>query len=221
MKEFFKSLAAFQHEVPIIHKGTKGYSYSYADLAEIIEKITPILKKQNLGFYQQLLSERAHENYYLDKLKTVIFHTGSGESIESEVRLPFDSLEYVEVEKIGKDKKPYKTHIIRGFDGMNIPQAEGSLITYFRRYSLCCSLGLVSDVDSDARNKRLEPKELPTLSPENKKDWDNIVRVLATKQYTLEQVKTKWTVPEEHQERMNEDIKGYVPTKKLKVDEGL
>ncbi len=216
MKEFLKALANFQQEVPIIHKGTKGYSYSYADLAEIIEKITPVMKKHNLGFYQQLNSKVVQENTHADRLKTVIFHTQSGESIESEVNLNFNDLAYVEVEKIGKDKKPYKTTIIRGFDGMNIPQAKGSLITYFRRYALSCSLGLVSDVDSDARNKRLEPTELPILHPDNKKDWDNIVRVLATKQYTLEQVITKWTIPEEHQERMEADIKAYIPEAKTK-----
>lgn len=216
MKEFLKSLAAFQQEVPIIHKGSKSYSYSYADLAEIVEKITPVLKKHNLGFYQQLVSEKTFENNYFDKLKTVIFHTQSGENIESEVRLSFDDLKYVEVEKKGKDGKPYKTMIIRGFDGMNIPQAEGSLITYFRRYSLSCALGLVSDVDSDARNKRMddENQPLPELHPKNTKDWNNIIRVLATKQYSLKQVQTKWTVPEEYQDRMNEDVKAYIPETK-------
>ena len=45
MKNLFKSLAAFQQEVPVIHKGTQGYGYTYADLPKIFETINPLLKK--------------------------------------------------------------------------------------------------------------------------------------------------------------------------------
>ena len=41
MKNLFKAIADFQQEVPTIHKGTKGYGYSYADLPTIFEKINP------------------------------------------------------------------------------------------------------------------------------------------------------------------------------------
>ena len=34
-ENIYKSLAAFQQEVQVIHKGTKGYGYSYADLPTI------------------------------------------------------------------------------------------------------------------------------------------------------------------------------------------
>ncbi len=53
MKHLFKSLAAFQQEVPVIHKGTQGFGYSYADLPAIFEKINPLLAKHGLGFTQQ------------------------------------------------------------------------------------------------------------------------------------------------------------------------
>ena len=45
MKHLFKSLSEFQQEVPVIHKGTQGYGYSYADLPAIFEVINPLLKK--------------------------------------------------------------------------------------------------------------------------------------------------------------------------------
>jgi hypothetical protein len=32
MKHLFKALADFQQEVPVIHKATQGYGYTYADL---------------------------------------------------------------------------------------------------------------------------------------------------------------------------------------------
>ena len=70
----YKALAAFQQECPVIHKGTTGHNYTYADFPTILEKINPLLKKHHLGF-TQLLNE--------DGLKTIIFHTLSGEAIES------------------------------------------------------------------------------------------------------------------------------------------
>ncbi|BAQ84133.1 hypothetical protein [uncultured Mediterranean phage uvMED] len=79
-KDLAKSLREFQSEVPIIHKGTKGYGYSYADLKTIIETITPILKKYKIGFYQQPNEGR---------LNTVIFHE-NGSFIESNMDIPKD-----------------------------------------------------------------------------------------------------------------------------------
>ena len=79
MKNLFKSLAAFQQEVPVIHKGTKGYGYSYADLPTIFEAINPLLKKHGLGFIQQLDGT---------SLVTTIFHVESGETITGSVDIP-------------------------------------------------------------------------------------------------------------------------------------
>lgn len=79
MKNLFKSLASFQQEVPVIHKGTQGYGYSYADLPKIFETINPLLKKHGLGFTQLING---------DKLATVLFHVESGESIESNTDIP-------------------------------------------------------------------------------------------------------------------------------------
>lgn len=68
MKTLYQSLAAFQQEVPVIHKETQGYGYSYADLPTIFEKINPLLKKHGLGFTQLLNGE---------SLKTIVFHIES------------------------------------------------------------------------------------------------------------------------------------------------
>lgn len=79
MKNLFKKIADFQQEVPVIHKGTQGYGYSYADLPTIFEKINPLLKKNGLGF-TQLLSGTA--------IKTIIFDVESGEQLESIADIP-------------------------------------------------------------------------------------------------------------------------------------
>jgi hypothetical protein len=79
MKHLFKALADFQQEVPVIHKGTQGYGYSYADLPTIFDVINPLLKKNGLGFTQ--LIEGA-------SIKTILFHVESGETIESITAIP-------------------------------------------------------------------------------------------------------------------------------------
>ena len=79
MKEIYKSLAEFQQEVPVIHKGTEGYGYSYADLPAILETINPLLKKHGLGFYQMVNGTQ---------LCTTVYHIKSGESIEGCADIP-------------------------------------------------------------------------------------------------------------------------------------
>lgn len=79
MKNLLKSLAEFQQEVPVIHKGTQGYGYSYANLATIFDVINPILKKNKLGF-TQLVGD--------NNIKTIIFHYESGEQLETTTTIP-------------------------------------------------------------------------------------------------------------------------------------
>ena len=146
MKHLLKALANFQQEVKPIFKGTTGYGYRYADLPEVLSQINPLLKKHGLGFIQPLDG---------DKLKTVVFHTESGEMIESVVNIPSNTT----------------------LKGMNDFQVLGSAITYLRRYSLSSILGLVTDVDLDATGKHYSTIE------EIKADYDNklITQQQATK----------------------------------------
>jgi len=79
MVQLFKNLAAFQQECPVIHKGTQGFNYTYADLSQILTVINPLLKKHNLGFTQLIME---------DKIKTILFETKNGEFIESFISIP-------------------------------------------------------------------------------------------------------------------------------------
>jgi len=125
MKNLYKSLAAFQQEVPVIHEGSTGYGYKYADFPSILKVINPLLQKHGLGFTQLVDNET---------LTTVLFHSESGESLQSSV------------------------HIKQGVTlaKMNEYQVIGSAITYFRRYSLSAILGLVTDTDTDTNTSTLE-----------------------------------------------------------------
>lgn len=131
MKHLFKSLAAFQQEVKVIHKATQGYGYSYSDLPKIFSEINPLLQKHGLGF-TQLINSKDGLNY----LKTVLFHIESGEMIDSETLIPYVQLK-----------------------GMNDYQSFGSGVTYFRRYCLSSILGLVTDKDTDAHGEQEKPKK--------------------------------------------------------------
>ena len=79
MKNIYKALAALQQEVGAIGKDSKGYGYTYASLDNIVEVITPLLKKHGLGFTQPLDGS---------SIKTILFHAESGESIESTLEIP-------------------------------------------------------------------------------------------------------------------------------------
>jgi len=108
MKNLFKSLATFQQEVPVIHKATQGYGYSYADLPKIFEVINPLLQKHGLGFTQTLNTKEG-----ITYLCTTVFHVESGECLDSMVEIPNVALK-----------------------GMNDYQSFGSGVTYYRRYAL-------------------------------------------------------------------------------------
>lgn len=138
MKNLFKAIADFQQEVPTIHKGAKGYGYSYADLPTIFEKINPLLKKHGLGFMQHLGTKEG-ANY----IETIIFHIDSGEKVSSELSIPQVQLK-----------------------GMNDFQAFGSGVTYFRRYALSSALGLVTDVDNDATGEQVKKVTKTKLNEE-------------------------------------------------------
>lgn len=75
----FKALADFQQECPVIHKGTKGHNYSYADLPAIFDIINPLLKKHGLGFTQLMQGT---------SIQTILFHIKTGETIESKTEVP-------------------------------------------------------------------------------------------------------------------------------------
>ena len=75
----YSALANFQQECPVIHKGTSGYGYSYADLPTIFSIINPVLKKYDLGFTQLIQN---------GGIETILFHTKSNDTITSFTPIP-------------------------------------------------------------------------------------------------------------------------------------
>lgn len=163
MKELYKSLASLQQEVGTIGKDSTGFGYKYTSLDKIVEIVTPLLKKNKLG-YTQLLEGTT--------LKTVLFHTETGETLEANVDIP----QGVQLAK------------------MNEFQVLGSAITYLRRYSLSAMLGLVTDEDTDAKgDSKTAKKAINSLDAGYSQYYDtkkapvsekqkNLIRMLAKKQ---------------------------------------
>ena len=166
MKNLFKSLASFQQEVPVIHKATQGYGYSYADLPKIFEVINPLLQKHGLGF-TQTLNTKEGTTY----LCTTVFHVESGECLDSMVEIPQVALK-----------------------GMNDYQSFGSGVTYFRRYALSSALGLVTDKDTDASGEQV--KHEPKKQMLNNKRFEEAVKAIENNQFTTEQLIDKFDLTE-------------------------
>jgi hypothetical protein len=173
MKNLFKSLALFQQEVPVIHKATQGYGYSYADLPKIFEVINPLLKKHGLGFTQTL-----HTKEGVNYIATMVFHVETGENIESLVAIPYVQLK-----------------------GMNDYQGFGSGVTYFRRYALSSALGLVTDKDTDASGEQVktEPKK-KTLDA---KRFQDAVVAISNGKFTREQLESTYALTEGQSDILN------------------
>ncbi len=156
MKNIYKSLAAFQQEVPVILKDTQGYGYQYTDLPAIFKVINPLMAKHGLGFYQAVTLATERE-VVSDVIETVIFHIESGEKISSVTRIPQ-----------GVSLK-----------GMNDFQVLGSAITYIKRYALSSLLGLVTDKDTNASGEQVvnlgekTPKGNTAVSKQSQEDYNN------------------------------------------------
>jgi hypothetical protein len=171
-QSLFKSLAAFQQEVPVIHKETKGYGYSYADLPTIFDKINPLLQKHNLGFTQPIMG---------NCVKTIVFHTETGETIESVIEIPQGVL----------------------LKGMNEFQVMGSAISYLRRYCLSSVLGIVTDKDTDAAGEQTKPSK-PILKADTE-HFGKAVEYLM-KGGSIDAIKSKYEVSNEVEVKLLKSI---------------
>ena len=151
MKNLYKAIADFKQECPIILKETAGHNYNYADLPSIDEVIKPLLKKNGLNVMQPL-SHIIVGDKLVPSIKTIIVHVESGEVMEDNHPLPETLLVKVDYVKVDRNLNKVETekYVVAGFEQMSQPQAQGSIITYYRRYCLSSFLGLITDKDTDA-----------------------------------------------------------------------
>jgi len=188
MKNLFKKIAAFQQEVPVIHKGTQGYGYSYADLPTIFEKINPLLKKNGLGF-TQLLSGTA--------IKTIIFDVESGESIESIADIP-------------------QGVNLKGMNDFQVLGSAITYIRRYA-LSAALGLVTDIDNDATGEQIKPEQKEQPKKEyPEDNRPWltEKLLRVVLDRIATGDDEVAKKTfeaykMKKEYKEQINEQVKKW------------
>jgi hypothetical protein len=117
MQEIYKAMIEFQKELKPVLKGSEaeirsagkpGFSYTYAKLEEIIEHVTPILNKHDMGFTQTSRIEGMD-----NVLQTIIFHK-SGEKILSEMFLPVAS----DAQKTGAAITYFKRYMLQAALGL-------------------------------------------------------------------------------------------------------
>ena len=122
VKEIMPALIAARKDIENLNPSAKGYSYTYVPLEKVIDHLKAVLPSYGLG-YVQLPSG------------------GSGDTIGLSTRIIHTSGEWIE------DTATFK---LTDMKGVNVSQASGSAITYFRRYALCAAFGITGDEDCDA-----------------------------------------------------------------------
>lgn len=137
--ELFGALAAAQAEMPSLTKGKKatvpgrdgkpGYTYAYADLADVLRAALPVLAKHGLCVLQPPGVEQA-------------FADGPG---RDQCRVVVDT-----ILAHGKSAAMVVSTLVLTLEGAK-PQSVGSAITYARRYALTALLGLAAEEDDDAQ----------------------------------------------------------------------
>ena len=150
-KSFFEALANFQATVPTIIKnnrvvdGSGRAKYQYANLNDIVKKISPTLKANGLSFR---FAPEEKENIF--KMTCIITHI-DGHAESTTLSAPLSAAP-VPKNKFGKDV-------------INPIQARGAMTTYLMRYSLIGALGITSaEEDRDASGAAIpSPLEAPKL----------------------------------------------------------
>lgn len=148
--------------------------YKYRSAEDILEAIKPFETKYNVVFkISEVLSEVAGRPFIKSEAKVIdVDVTDRESSITSEA-----------VAIIDFDAK-----------GMQMPQRTGAASSYAKKYSLGNLLLLDDTKDSDATNTHGKSKpQLKLGSPEYKK----VKEALASGNFTIAQVKTKYTVSAE------------------------
>jgi hypothetical protein len=131
MKHIAKALLAVQQNLDPVHKGRKGYGYTYADLPAVINSCIDTLNANGVLMLQcpiQTYKQAA-------AIKTRLIHAESGEEVESVIEVP-----YTEQAK------------------MSVAQTYGSAVTYARRYAIVAMLGIVTEDDDGASAGQRKPK---------------------------------------------------------------
>lgn len=131
--EYFKALASFQKECPIITKKKKVFvknklRYKYAPLEDIILEVRDFLEKHGFSYSIKTKQDK-------DSVTAIcLSHHKFGHTEESEFRIPIITDAY-----------------------MNVAQKVASALTYAKRYAFCDAFGIMTGAEDDDANFTGEP----------------------------------------------------------------
>lgn len=121
VKNIYTAIIKARPEIAPIARTKSARNYKYATLDSVIELLSLVLPKYQLGWVQSLSTEEGRPT-----LVTRIIHE-SGEWIEDALAMPQTKLA----------------------GGANESQELGASITYFKRYALSAMFGIATDDDTD------------------------------------------------------------------------
>lgn len=137
--EYFKNLALFQKDCPIIkkkssvlQKNSTKVRYKYAPIENIIEQVKDILEKY--GFSYTFKTKQSNGDF--TTICESYHKTGHKEVTEFTVPI---------------DKEAY----------MSAPQQIASASTFAKRYAFCNAFGIVTESDDDDANMGIDPEKKP------------------------------------------------------------
>lgn len=200
-----KALSSLQNEITDADKDTAGYGYKYADLAQVLSLIRPLLQKNGLSFTQPVSNADG-----IVVIETLVMHE-SGQWMSSELRMPPTA-----------------------GSKMSAAQAIGSAITYGRRYALTAIFGIAQQDDDAADHRQAQPNKSKSPEPvpaepeqaakQNPEYWAAIKKALEDMRFFMKEsdalsVLDIWeaqsrTTKKYIWEKLNGDEKSYVQSLK-------
>jgi hypothetical protein len=116
------SLASAQGQIRDAAKDQKGYGYTYANLASILQILRPVYAAHGLAVIQETATE--------------------GDAVEVLTRIIHSSGQWIETGPLRMAVEAKK--------GLSQAQCLGSVVTYARRYALAAAAGITQDDDDGA-----------------------------------------------------------------------
>ena len=135
-----KAFLAWQKRMPNIAKARAGHKYKYVGLSELLSAVLPVLTELGFSLYHE--TDCGPDGQTLRV--TCFLRFGPTTARTSSLSIPMDQ-------------------VVRAGQGMNVVQAMGSFITYARRYTTMCVLGITDGVDTgrgrpERTRERLGPR---------------------------------------------------------------
>ncbi len=142
MKKIAAALLQVQQNLDPVHKGRKGYGYTYADLPAVMDACLTALNEAGVVVVQAPVPTEKQAAAVMTRL----IHAESGEELTSTIEVPY-----------GDTAK------------MSAAQVYGSAITYARRYALVAMLGITTEDDDGASAG--QAKKAPDPAESRAVDW--------------------------------------------------